>query len=384
MFTYFLKNRLRDKSFVFWSMMFPILLMLCFKIAFGNLVPENIETLNVAVISSECTQSFKQNFEVLIDELEKEDSNGDSALLSEKAYNLEQEAQEALNQGEIDLIFKLENDEVEVLFPSEHTTASIAIGRSIAMTYMQNYSLIEAAFEKDPASAMTLVNNLGENIDFVTSQKSDFVDDDPNPYLWYFYSSFIMGIFFNALVGVELVGDLKADVAYTGMRISLSPAKKSKLIIAAYSSSILIALCINVMQLLIMKYVFNISLGDDMLKLALLVVSCNVFTLSFGVLCGCFLKGTVDQRSNKATSIIMASVFLSGEMVSQLPGFIERKCPIINDINPATIMNMALFRLCYSTGDFDFYSNLTKIIVIGLICLVVSVLLLRREKYASV
>ena len=133
-----------------------------------------------------------------------------------------------------------------------------------------------------------------------------------------------------------------------------------------------------------MKYAFVIPLGNNLLKLGCFIVSTNIFAIAFGIVCACFFKGSKDSRANKTTSIIMASVFLSGEMVAQLPGILETTCPIINDINPATVMNMALFRLAYSTSDFDFYINMVKIVAMAAICLVLSVIILRREKYASV
>ena len=34
MFTYYLRKTMRDKGFVFWSLAFPLLLMLCFNVTF--------------------------------------------------------------------------------------------------------------------------------------------------------------------------------------------------------------------------------------------------------------------------------------------------------------------------------------------------------------
>ena len=39
---------------------------------------------------------------------------------------------------------------------------------------------------------------------------------------------------------------------------------------------------------------------------------------------GLFMKGSLSQRENKATGIVMVSVFLSGEMVSNLPGIMRQ------------------------------------------------------------
>ena len=80
----------------------------------------------------------------------------------------------------------------------------------------------------------------------------------------------------------------------------------------------------------------------------------------------------------------MTSVFLSGEMVGVLPGLFEQYCPIINDINPATVMNMTFYNLTVGNSVSGFYLNITKIIAVAALLLVVGALVLRREKYASV
>ncbi len=385
MFSYFLKLRLRNKAFVFWCLVFPLALMTCFKVAFGNLTTDQkIDTKEIAVIYEDDSSMYANGFSELMDNLSEEGSNGDEILFHVNDYDSEDEVRDALIEGNLDLAFKVYDDEVELLLPKAYTDTACAVGKAVADSYMNNYEMISTAFETDPVKAQELLDNIGEDLDFVSPKESDFVDESPNPYIWYFYSSLVMGIFFNANNGTEIISEIKADVSTEGLRVSISPKQKSKLIFASYSSCLTVAVVINIIQLLIMKYVFEVPMGGSILKLACFILATNVFAIAFGIVCACLFKGSKDSRSNKTTSIIMASVFLSGEMVAQLPGILETACPIINDINPATVMNMALFRLAYSTSDFDFYINMIKIVVMAIICLVISVIILRREKYASV
>lgn len=385
MFNYFLKLRLRNKAFVFWCLVFPLALMTCFKIAFGNLTTnQDIDTKEVAVIYENESSMYANGFSDLINNLTQEDTNGDDALFHLNSYSTEDEVRDALINGDLDLAFKVYDDKVETLLPKAYTDTACAVGKAVANSYMNNYDMIATAFETNPMQAQALLNSIGEDLDFVNAKESDFVDESPNPYIWYFYSSLVMGIFFNANNGTEIIADIKADSSTEGMRVSVSPKEKSKLIAASYSSCLLVAVVINIIQLLVMKYIFEVPMGGSILKLACFILATNIFAIAFGIVCACLFKGSKDTRANKTTSIIMASVFLSGEMIAQLPGILETSVPLINDINPATVMNMALFRLAYSTGDFDFYINMIKIVVMAIICLVISVIILRREKYASV
>lgn len=385
MFNYFLKLRLRNKAFVFWCLVFPLALMTCFKIAFGNLTTnQDIDTKEVAVIYENESSMYANGFSELINNLTEEGANGDDALFHLNPFSTEDEVRDALINGDLDLAFKVYDDKVETLLPKAYTDTACAVGKAVANSYMNNYDMIATAFETNPMQAQALLNNIGEDLDFVNAKESDFVDESPNPYIWYFYSSLVMGIFFNANNGTEIISEIKADASAEGVRVSVSSKEKYKLIAASYGACLLVAVIINIIQLLIMKYIFEVPMGGSILKLACFIISTNLFAIAFGIVCACLFKGSKDSRANKTTSIIMASVFLSGEMIAQLPGMLEKSAPIINDINPATVMNMALFRLAYSTGDFDFYINMIKIVIMAIICLVASVIILRREKYASV
>ncbi|MCQ2533012.1 MAG: ABC transporter permease [Clostridia bacterium] len=384
MYKYFLRERLRNRNFIFWCLAFPLALMLCFHFVFGNLsTSTEVTTLNMAVIYEGTDSMYNRSFETMVDGLTEEGSNGEEALFKLNDYSKAEEVKEALINNDLDLAFKVYDDKVEVLISKDYSDMDIAVGKAVADTFMNNYDMMATAFEENPQKAMELISNLGENLDFTAAKKSEFAEETPNPYIWYYYSSFVMGICFNAMNGVDMVANLKADAGYHAVRVSVSPQRKLRLIISAYCAYLTIALGINVIQLLIMKFALNVPLGGSILKLVAFVLACNLFALAFGVVCGSIMKGTIDARGNKITAIIMTSVFLSGEMVAQLPGMLERSVPIINDINPATVMNMALFRLAYSTGDFDFYINMIKIVLMAVLFITISVLILRREKYAS-
>ena len=193
-----------------------------------------------------------------------------------------------------------------------------------------------------------------------------------------------MGILFMAMMGINMVGDLRADVSAVAMRYSVSPARKGQMVVTAFAARVIPGLVIVAIQLMVMKYVFGIYLGNDYLKLGLFVVSAVMFSISFGVICGLCFKGDVHQRGNKATSLIMISVFLSGEMISQLPGIFERYFPIFNKINPATVLNMALFKLTIGNSAEGFFTNIAEIIGLTVVFLAIGIAVLRREKYASV
>ena len=382
MFKYSIIKMFRSIGGLFWMFVFPLVLMTAMHFAFDSIYSyqNSIDPMKTILIT-EGQGVYQEGFEDLIESLSEEGSE-DQLFILEETDSLE-DAKAKLAGEEAEIIFVVSDGDVEVYLQENHSITSAAVAGSIADTYKQRYQLIADAWEQDPAFAMELVNNAVENVTYTVSEKDAF-GAEPNPYNWYFLSTLVMGILFMAMMGINMVGDLRADVSAVAMRYSVSPARKGQMVVTAFAARVIPGLVIAAIQLLVMKYVFGIYLGNDYLKLALFVVSAVMCAISFGVICGLCFKGDVHQRGNKATSLIMISVFLSGEMISQLPGLFEKYFPIFNKINPATVLNMALFKLTIGNSAEGFFMNIAEIIGLTVVFLAIGIAVLRREKYASV
>lgn len=381
MFKYYLCKNLRNVMFLFWSLIFPLALMTCMYLAFGN-VYDMINSIDPipTVLVAEDDSEFSQGFRDVLLTMSDEDAEDRYFILNE--VESREEAQKSTNDGDSEIMFVVSDGNIEVYLPNDHSQTAGVVSQAVANSYRNKFKVITDAFERDPQAAMKILEGT-EEMEGYTKSREDVFSGDPNVYSWYFYSSLVMGICFNATGGAQIVSDLKADVSAVAARFSASPEKKSRMLLYSFLARLLPALGINVIQLLVMKNVFHISLGNDPLKLALFIVASNIFALSFGIVTGLMFKGTLENRANKITAVVMTSVFLSGEMINTLPGAIEKTCPIINDINPATVMNLAFYRMSIFNDNFDFYLNMAKIIGFGVIFLVIGTIILRREKYAT-
>ena len=214
-----------------------------------------------------------------------------------------------------------------------------------------------------PDKIGVVMDSLAKSIS-VMKPKSTYLGDNENSanvYLWYFYSTIVMGMFFNVTSGIHTVFDIQGNLSGYGMRTSVSPKKKSKILLSAFLARYVVSCAITFFALTVMNRLFHVPLGDRLPQIILFVLVGNLFAMSLGSLFGLFTKGDENQRDNKATAFIMISVFLSGEMIVNLPGFLEKFCPIVNRINPATIMNFAFFRLVHYPTLTGFWLNIIKI-----------------------
>ncbi|MCR4585314.1 MAG: ABC transporter permease [Lachnospiraceae bacterium] len=386
MFRYYLLKALRNKNYLFWCMIFPLVIMLCMNAAFGNIYDaENRIDPKKTVVICESDSYFATHFAELINEFAKEASeqkffelvNADSAG----------KGKELLLDSSAEILFIATEDDIEVYLSEDHSITSGIIAKSVVDRYKTSFLLLNDLYENAENVPDDAFEEIGKDLEkklTYTVQEKGIFSNSPNPYTWYFFSTLVMGMFFNAMTGVNLVSDLKADVSGEAMRLSVSPAKKGRMIFYAFIARLIPSLMITFIHLSIMKFGFKIPLGSDPLRLIIFVTVANIFSICFGVICGVIFKGTLVSRENKTTAVLMTSVFISGEMVAELPGIIEKNIPLLNDINPATVMNMALYRLAMYNNTYDFYLNMIKLIAASVIFLTYGAVILRREKYASV
>lgn len=382
MFKYYLLRTLRNKMYLFWCCLFPLLIMACMNMAFANIynIENSIEPKKTSLVVED-EGRYAEGFKTLFGMFTVEDSG--NHFFDPVASDGREDAMSKLMTGDIEILFIAGSDKIEVYLAKDHSDTSGMISKMIADMYKSNYKIISDAYVNAPDKAEEIIRGLNESFDYTKIDNGNF-SDDPNPYLWYFYSTLVMGIFFTAMTGVNLVSDLKADVSNEAARLSLSPSSKSKMILFAFISRLIPAYIISAIHLLVMKFAFKVPMGNDISRIIIFVAVADIFAISFGVVCGLIFKGNLEARENKTTALLMISVFISGEMVMQLPGIIEAYCPVINDINPATIMNMAFYKMAMHNDPGEFYINMVKLVAVSLVFLGIGVIVLRREKYASV
>ncbi len=383
MFKYSLKKTLSNKMFIFWSLIFPVTLMYFFHLAFGGLydIENRIDVRDAAVIY-EADNEFASYFGAVLDEI----SEGDEAILNLVDEEDEQTILRMVSEGEISGVFIVKEDTIEIAVEPKYNSNDSMILKTIADYYVREYDLIrDAVLTGDQGAVNSIIDGMSAEVDYMSEEQGVFAEKT-DPYNWYYYSTIVMGILFQAMAGINMVAELQADVGErkVAMRTSVSPVSKLKLIITAFLSRLVVSLCISTFSIICMNKFFEVPVGNRLPQLILFILAANMFALSMGEMFGLFFKGSVSTRGNKGTALIMTSVFISGEMIATLPGLIERYVPVINDINPATVLNMALYRLVYYEDLTTFYIEIVKIILITVVFLGIATMRLRRQKYASV
>ena len=378
MLTYFLKMIIRNKTALFWGFFFPIALMLLFKITFGNIVSteNSLDERNVAVVL-QGEGLYQDNFKAMMDEIAE--GTGTDELNIKVEYTDLDTATEKLDSKKVDFYYVVSDEEVEVHLGEKYGIATGMIAREIADTYKVNMDIIDECMTSDPSKMEEVAQSLQERISYISLEDKEGIDI----YMWYYISTLVMGIFFDYSSGIRVLATIRADVSGSAMRVAISSSSKTKMVLCCLLAQLILSLSKTAVHILFMQFVIGIDILSKAGLVAIGIASATVFSICLGILLGMFFKGDAQARENKSLGIVMLSVFISGEMIVTLPGYIEKFAPIVNRINPATLFNKIFYRilLCENTGDL--MTNIAIITAASVLMLVVSIIILRRETYAS-
>ncbi len=378
MLKYFMKMVLRNKTALLWGLIFPIALMSLFKLTFSNIssTENTLDTRKIAVVL-DGSGIYQENFKTVMDELSKQDSEDD--LTVEVSYTDEKEASAGLDNGDYDFYYVVGDEDITVHLGEKYGVATGMIAREIADTYKFNMDIINECLKTDPTKIGEITESLGNRLDYIAMEK----EEEADVYMWYYVSTLVMGILFDYALGLRVLATVRADVAGSAMRVALSSSSKTRMVVYCLFAQLVSSLAKTAVHLLFMQFVIGIDIASKAGIIAVAIVATTVFSICLGILLGMFFKGDVQSRENKTLGFVMLSVFISGEMIVSLPGYIEKYAPVINRINPATIFNKIFYRILLCENKGDLAMNLLILTIASLVMLTASIIILRRETYAS-
>jgi ABC-2 type transport system permease protein len=193
-----------------------------------------------------------------------------------------------------------------------------------------------------------------------------------------------MAFIYGSLLGVTIVLSLEGNQSPLGARRNISPTHKLKILCADTIGSIIIHTASIFILLAYLIFVLKIDFGSNVGYVMLASAQGCIIGVCMGVFLGAIVKGGEAIKTSFAIAVSMAFSFMSGLMVNNMPHIVEENCPILNRINPCTLLSNCFYSLNVY-GDFtEFWKNFIGMIIISVVFIFGAFLLLRRRKYASI
>lgn len=378
MFGHLFKNRLkillRQKSMIFWTLGFPIILSTFFYLAFSNLAAdEKLEPFQVCYLNNE-KMRLDPTFVTLLSELSK----GKDKLFNLKEVKTEKEANTLLENHKIEGYF-LKRDNIEVVIKENGLEQSIM--KTVVDEYEQMNRFAMTTLDKNPQDVMKTIQKIQTNQEayFVTDNKHDM-----DVSVIYFYTLIGMVCMYAGFFGLSAVNAVEGNMSKHGARFSISPVSKMKSLFAFLSAGFLIHYVEFLILFGYLKWILQIDFGTQSLAILLLAFLGTLAGVSFGMVIGASNRKSEDTKVSMVTMSSLFLSFLSGMMVIDIKQWILTEAPLLAHINPVSLVTDGLYALYYYPTYTRYFQNLTYLGIFSVVMIFMSCYLLRRKKYDSI
>lgn len=351
---------------------------------------EKLDIIDIAIIENEGLNNnvaFKTVFETLSDE------NNEDRMFNTK-YVSEEEAKKLLEDDEIAGYIKIENNEPQIVVETNGINETIlkAVVDEILQTGEIVSNIIEVKMSKDPILATQDINMIYaqtyENITKIKEDQQANLENISNQNLSYtmieYYTLIAMACLYGGILGVAAINKNIANMSPTGKRVSMTPTSKGKIIISTVCASYLVQLIGLALLFLFTIFILKVDYGNNLLLIILLALAGSAAGLTLGIAIGTIIKTNENMKTGIIISLTMFGCFLSGMMGITMKYTVDKNVPIINKLNPASMITDGFYSLYYYNTLDRFMFNVISLLVFSGIMMVLSFISLRRQKYDSI
>jgi ABC-2 type transport system permease protein len=156
-----------------------------------------------------------------------------------------------------------------------------------------------------------------------------------------------------------------------------------KVFAASMCAAVTIQLLETVLLIVYMIFAMGVNFGDQLGYIALTCVAGAFAGVTFGTCITSAIRGNEGLKVGITIAFSMLMSFLSGLQYAQMKTIIQNKVPILGYLNPLNVIADSFYALYYYTSHTRYFLNLGILCGFTVVFGLVTYLILRRQKYAS-
>lgn len=338
------KNIFRDKSFLFWTLVYPIIMSVFFYTGFSGIINSKLDNIEVGIESGNPIISILEDIDI---------------INIQKTTKFEASS-------------KLETTEIHGFIDKD---LNLLVSKSGI-----NQSIIKEIL--DQIKQTIKLNVPMKNLDF----SRDYVLDrnqNSNGIIIIFYSLIGMVSTYGLFSGIETVSLIQANLTNVAKRLNITPLKKNRFLLAGIIVSLTLNLLSNALLLLFTKYILGINLLTELRYSLIFILLGNIFGVSLGIFIGVSNKQSANVKVLISLMITLFSSFLSGMMAPDIKVLIDKNFPIVGRLNPISIMTNNLYRINLLGITEGAMEGIMVLSIYSMVLIIISYMFLRRKTYDS-
>lgn len=387
-FKYALKMLFRDKMLIFWTFAFPIILGTFFSMAFSNIEnSEKLDIIDIAIVNDnnfKSNETFRESFKVL------GDKKNDDQLFNIK-YVDSNEAEELLKNGEISgyLIFDKDKPKVVVGTSGANETILNYVTEEIIQTEDIINNVAASEIQKEIAEGKQVnYEMIYQKVSELSKNSEAKIKDVSSSNLSYmmieFYTLIALTCLYGGILGTTSINRNLANMSSNGKRTSVAPTSKGKMILGSVLASYIVQLVGVALLFIYTIFVLHVDYGNNLPLIVLLSMAGCLAGLSIGIAIGTLIKSGENTKIGVIIAVTMICCFLSGMMGVTMKYIIDKNIPILNQINPASMITDGFYSLYYYDTFNRYFIDVAGLLIFAAIMIGLSFISLRRQKYDSI
>ncbi|MDR3215597.1 MAG: ABC transporter permease [Bacilli bacterium] len=360
---------------IFWIIIFPIILCTFFYLGFTNISSaDDFKMMNVGVVTGH------NNNNNLIDSMKEVEINniktftikdvtkeGGIKLLNDKKIagliNFD-------DQNKIELI--INNNELDQMVLQEFLT-----------NYQQATNLMTTIIKTSPNQLEQLnIKDLDFNKQYVINNTMN--EKNNNPLVISFYTCIAMTCLYGAFCSAFGIITIQPNLSSQGLRLSVSPYRKYKILIADFIANYLF---VSIALVVLLSYMINflhIDFGNQILDIGIICAIGGLCSTAFGYFVGILTRANERVLTGIIITITMLWCFLAGMMSYQVKYLVENIIPAIKFVNPIALISDSLYSVYYYGDLMMAIPYLLSLSIMFVLFMIASLLLLRGNQYDNI
>jgi len=362
---------------MFWAVFFPLILGTFFYFSFWSMTGKmgdneaEWQSIPVAVIDTGDKTEKAVNFGSML-------SSVDGGILNITAFDSEDAALAGLADETITGIFYIK--ETPSLTVSK-SGINETILKSLLDAYLKNFEIISNVAKDHPEKLAETIASLSGTSDYISDVDLGGKTMDPN--IVYFFALIAYTCLNGAYLGVSSSFKSQANLSALGVRRSITPMTKLRLVLTDLSVLVIIQFVNAMILTLYLIYALKIPIGVGLVPMALTNLVGSIIGVSIGLVLGCTSKAGMGVKTGLCVLITLLPGFLAGLMYGNMIHIIETHAPIVNRINPAAVLADAYYSLSVFDNASRFSRDIIIMLIMSVILLTIALLQLRRDRYDS-
>lgn len=340
---YTLLNIIRDPSYSFWTLVYPLILASFFYMGMASLINDTKPlTMTVGI------------------------ETGSPARLPLATID-------GVTLKETDLASASEIIKADKMVGFVDKDLNVTVGK----TGVKETILVSVAEQFKEMQAMNIPL---QNYDFT----ADYVEEKnlaSNPFLIPFLTLIGMTSIYSMFSAVEYTALVQADQTFLAQRLNVIPVKKGQVLLSGVITALATNFVSNLLLLAFLQFVLKIQVVKNPLLTLALILAGNIFGVALGLAFGTSNKLSLQAKSGLAVGISLVLSFLSGMMSPDIKNLIDMKIPLLNKLNPIALITTELVRVNQLADQGSLWTSIGIILALSGVLFLFALIFLRRKSY---